>query len=305
MASPVQPLSWESLRYFLHAARSKSLAGAARSLRVEHTTVGRQLSSLERAVGASLVECSPAGLALTGLGQRVFQLALEMDRAARAIAEVADAERANVRLVVPTGFTALLTPHLESLRREQPGILLEIVSGARRVDLRKREADLAIRVGPVDDQELIARKLGDVGSALYASRDYLARQPRAIDPDDLGGQAVVGFHRSLAEMPAAQWLAARSKSANIVMRGREATDMLAAVQSGAGLGVLPCFLADADRSLVRLTKTPVATRKVSLVYRREFQLSAELRSVISLIVTIMRKQASQLTGAFDLSREQR
>jgi DNA-binding transcriptional LysR family regulator len=296
MARPTQAVNWESVRYFLHAASSKSLSGAARSLRVEHTTVGRQLSSLERAVGASLVERGPSGLALTGLGQRVFQLALEMERAARAIAEVAEVERANVRLVVPTGFTALLTPHLESLRREQPGILLEIVSGGRRVDLRKREADLAIRVGPVEDEELVARKLGEVGSALYGSRGYMARQKQAIDPDDLSGQAVVGFHRSLAEMPAADWLAARCANANIVMRCREAVDMLAGVQSGAGLGVLPCFLADADPSLVRLTRRPIATRRVSLVYRRPTQLSAELRSVISLIVTVMRGQASNMLG---------
>jgi DNA-binding transcriptional LysR family regulator len=265
-------------------------------LRVEHTTVGRQLSGLERSVGASLVERSPAGLTLTDLGQQVFKLVLEMERAVRAIAELTNIERANVRLVVPTGFTVLLTPHLESLRREQPGILLEIVSGARRVDLRKREADLAIRIGPVEDEELIARKLGDAGLSLYGSRDYVARQKQPIDPDDLSGQAVVGFHRALAEMPAAQWLAARSAKANIVMRCREAVDMLAAVQSGAGLGVLPCLLADAERSLVRLTRTPVATRRVSLVYRRQPRISAELRSVISLVVTVMRKQAPRMLG---------
>jgi len=296
MANPEQALNWESVRYFLHASNAKSLSGAGRSLRVEHTTVGRQLSNLERAVGAALVERGPSGLALTALGQRVFELALEMDRAARAIVEVAGTDRENVRLVVPTGFTALLTPHLEALRREQPGVVLEIVSGARRVDLRRREADLAIRVGPVDDEELITRKLGEVALALYGSRDYLARQKQPVDPEDLSGQAVVGFHRALAEMPAAQWLAARSENASVVMRGREAVDMLSAVQSAAGLGVLPCFLADPERSLVRLTRTPVAMGKVSLVYRRQSRLSPEFRAVISLIVSVMRGQASKLRG---------
>ena len=296
MASPPQAINWESVRYFLHAARSKSLSGAARSLRVEHTTVGRQLSSLERVVGVPLVERGPSGLALTAIGQRVFQLALEMDRAARSIGEVTGLDRANVRLVVPTGFTALLTPYLETLRREQPGIALEIVSGARSVDLRKREADLAIRIGPVDDDELIARKLGEVGSALYGSRDYLARQKQRIDPDNLAGQAVVGFHRALSEMPAAQWLAARAEQATIVMRCREAVDMLAAVRSGAGLAVLPCFLADAERSLLRLTREPVASRQVCLVYRRESRGSPELQAVVSLIVRVMHKQAAQMRG---------
>jgi DNA-binding transcriptional LysR family regulator len=67
--------------------------------------------------------------------------------------------------------------------------------------LRKGEADLAFRVGPIDDEGLVARKLGDVGSALYGSRSYLSRRPK-VDPDDLSGHAVIGFHRSLAEMPA-------------------------------------------------------------------------------------------------------
>ena len=296
MATPEQLVNWESVRYFLHAASTKSLSGAARSLRVEHTTVGRQLSSLERTVGVALVERSPSGLTLTSIGERVFQLALEMDRAARAISEVAFAERANVRLVVPTGFTALLTPHLEALHRDQPSLRLEIASGSRRVDLRKREADLAIRVGPIDDDELVARKLGEVGLALYVSRDYSIQQCRPIDPDDLAGHAVIGFHRTLAETPAAEWLAARSKNANVVLRSREAVDMLTAAKDGAGLAVLPCFLADAERSLVRLTHEPIATRRLSLVYRRDSRSSPELRSLISLIVRVMRGQSAKLQG---------
>jgi DNA-binding transcriptional LysR family regulator len=288
-------IDWESVHYFLRAAEARSLSRAARNLRVEHTTVGRRLSSLERAIGAPLVERSPAGLELTPLGQRVFELAGEMAALVQAIGELAVVERTNVRLVVPTGFTALVTPHLEALRRDQPHVSLDIVSGARRVDLRKGEADLAIRVGPIEDDALIARKLGEVASALYASRAYLARAG-AADPSDLAGHAVIGFHRSLSQMPAAQWLAARSAKATIVLRSREAMDMLAAAQSGAGLAVLPCLLGDPDPSLVRLTREPVATRRVSLVYRREARLSPEVRAVSSFIVDIMREQAPKLRG---------
>src|SRR6187402_2082514 len=118
MANPEQALNWESVRHFLHAANASSLSGAARSLRVEHTTVGRQLSNLERAVGATLVERGPSGLALTALDQRVFELALEMDRAARAIIDVPGRERENVRLVVPTGLHR--TTHAASRSLAQP-----------------------------------------------------------------------------------------------------------------------------------------------------------------------------------------
>jgi DNA-binding transcriptional LysR family regulator len=289
-------IDWEAVRYFLHAARARSLSGAARSLRVEHTTVGRRVSSLEQAIGAPLVGRGPSGLELTPLGEQAFQLALEMERLALAMGELAAAERTNVRLVVPTGFTALLSPHLEALQASQSRASLEIVSGGRRVDLRKREADLAIRIGPVDDEDLVARKVADVASALYASRGYLARHAQPIDLEDLGGHAIIGFHRSLSEIPAAQWLDARSQRATIVMRSREAVDMFTAARSGAGLAVLPCFLGDAEPSLVRLTPDPVAVRRVSLVYRREVRLSAEVRSVIAFLVDVLRKQGAKMRG---------
>jgi DNA-binding transcriptional LysR family regulator len=219
-----------------------------------------------------------------------------MAELARAIGEVADRERAKVRLVVPTGFTALLTPQLALLRSQHPNIALEMVSGGRRVNLRKREADLAIRVGPIEDDELIARKLGEVGSALYGSHGYLARQQQPVDVADLSGHAIIGFHATLSQMPAAEWLAARTQNAHVVLRSREAVDMMAAAKSGAGLAVLPCFLADNEPTLVRLTRSPIATRQLSLVYRREPHASSELRAVISLIVRIVREQAPVLSG---------
>jgi DNA-binding transcriptional LysR family regulator len=73
-------------------------------------------------------------------------------------------------------------------------------------------------------------------------------------------------------------------------------DMLTAAQTGAGLAVLPCFLGDGDPSLVRLTRTPVALRGVSLVYRREARLSPEVRAVIAFVVDALRQQAARLRG---------
>jgi len=289
-------LDWEALRYFASAAQSKSLSGAARALGVEHTTVGRRLASLEQALGAALVERGPTGLSLTRLGRRVLRSAREMERIAVSIAELAVAQRTNVRLVVPTGFTALLTPHLQELNRTEPNLSLEIVSSARRVDLLKGEADLAIRVGPIGDEGLVARKLADVGSALYGSRAYLSRRPE-VDPDDLSGHSVIGFHRSLADMPAAHWLAERCAGAKIVLRSREAVDLLTAVKSGGGLAVLPCFLGDGEPTLVRLTPVPIATRRLSLVYRRDGRLSRELRAVASLIVESLREHTKRLSGS--------
>lgn len=287
-------LDWGSLRFFLEAARSKSLAGAARTLRVEHTTVGRRVAALERSLGASLVERGPSGLLLTPLGKKVFRIALEMERLAGSIREVTVRRRSKVRLHVPTGFTMLLGPHLAAFKRELPEIALEIVSGGRRAELRAGAADLALRVGHVKEESLVVRRVGEVGSALYGARSYLAKHKRPLDLDDLSDHSIIGFHATLSETPAALWLAARTGEATIVIRSRDASDMLAVARSGAGLAVLPCFLCAALPDLVRLTREPVASARISVVYRSDARISPEVRSVVDFLVGVLRRGRSEL-----------
>jgi DNA-binding transcriptional LysR family regulator len=174
---------------------------------------------------------------------------------------------------------------------------LELVSGARRVDLKKGEADLAIRVGPVVDKELVTRKLGEVGYALYASEAYLARRGAPRNPNDLEGHDVIGYDPSLAGIPVAKWLEERAASANVVMRGREMTDMLTAAATGVGLAVLPCVMEGTEPKLARLTSAPVATRNISLVYRREAKLSQEVRAVVRMVVEVMQENAALVSGS--------
>jgi DNA-binding transcriptional LysR family regulator len=292
-----EELNWDDLRYFLGAVRARTLAGAARALRVEHTTIGRRLSSLERSLGAPLVLRGPGGLTLTPLGESVVPLVEKVEQAVVAVRDLVSIRRARVRLAVPSGFTTLFTPHVAQLLEAHPKLSLELVSGARPVDLKKGEADLAIRVGPVADKDLVARKICDVGWALYASSAYLARREAPRNPNDLSGHEVIGFDPSLAGVPAAQWLEARSASAKVVMRSREATDMLAAATSGVGLAALPCMFGDPEPKLTRLTPDVIASRTVSLIYRREAKLSPEVRAVIRMVVEVMREHADLIGGA--------
>lgn len=305
MLAPVSsepPLEWGSLRFFLEAARCKSLAGAARALRVEHTTVGRRIAALERSLGASLVERGPSGLLLTPLGKKVFRIALEMERLAGSIRDMTVKQRSRVRLHVPTGFTMLLGPHLASFRTELPEVALEIVSGGRRAELRAGATDLALRVGRVKDESLVVRRVGEVGSALYGATSYLAEHKRALDLDDLSDHSVIGFHATLSETPAAAWLAARTGRATVVMRSRDASDMVAVARSGAGLAVLPCFLCASAPDLIRLTPEPVASARLSIVYRGDARISPEVRSFVELLVGVLRRGSSELSGRMAISK---
>jgi DNA-binding transcriptional LysR family regulator len=292
----VKEVNWDDLRYFLGAARAGTLAGASRAMKVEHTTIGRRLSSLEEALGAALVLRGPEGLELTPLGEAAVPLVAQVELAVSRVRDLVAARRNRVRLAVPSGLTTLFTSHVAKLQEEHPKLSLEIVSGARPVDLAKGEADLAVRAGVIADKELIARKLCESGWALYAADAYLARRGRPRDLDDLAGHDVIGFDPSLARVPAAQWLEARCANANIVMRSREVTDLLAAAISGVGLCALPCLSADVEPKLTRLTQDPIARPTLSLVYRREAKLSREVRAVIKMVVDVMRENAARIRG---------
>src|SRR5262245_14168671 len=195
-------LDWDDLRYFLRAANARTLAGAARRLGVEHSTIGRRLSALERALGAPLVLRGPDGLTLTPLGEEVAPLAAEVERAVLAVCERVVSRREHVRLAVPSGFTGFFAERIAQLRAERPRLLVEILSGARAVDLKRGEADLAIRIGPVTDGDLVMRKLCEVGWSLYASKAYLARHPLPADVHDLSGHEVIVYDGSLAGLRA-------------------------------------------------------------------------------------------------------
>jgi len=287
-------LDWDDLRHFLHAARAGSLAGAARALGVEHTTIGRRLTALEAALGAPLVLRGADGLTLTALGEKALPLVNDVERAVLAVADLLASRRSRVRLAVPSGFTALFTGALGRLRREHPEVSLELLSGARPADLEHGEADLAVRAGPVVRGDLIARRLCDVGWALYASEAYLARRP--VDPGDLAGHDVIGFHGAAAGSPAARWLEQRTGASSIALRSREMSDMLVAVSSGLGLAVLPCMLGDPEPGLRRLTREVVATSALSVVYRPEARRSRAVRAVLRFVVDTVHAQRDRIAG---------
>jgi DNA-binding transcriptional LysR family regulator len=291
-----EELDWNDLRYFLRAAQAGTLAGAARAMGVDHSTIGRRLSALERALGAPLVIRAADGLHLTPLGASLVPLVEDVDRAVLAVHGRASQRQARVRLAMPTGFTGLFSANLERLRKAYPQLTLELMTGARPVDLKRGEADLAIRSGPIADQELIVRLLGESGWSLYAAPVYLARRPAPVDLDDLSGHDIIGFDPSLSEVPAAQWIEQRARSATVVLRSREMSDMQAAALSGAGLAVLPCLGADSESGLVRLTPRVLATRQLSLVYPREARLAQPVQAVIRFVLDVMRDNAALIAG---------
>ncbi len=281
-------LDWNDLRFFLAAVRAHSLAGAARELGVKHTTVGRRLSELERELGGALFLRTPDGLKLTPLGKKLVPSAEQVERHVQSIRTQASAHTANVRIAVPSGFVNLFTPHLPKFRKRHPGVVLEFLSGSKKVDLMKGDAELALRTGAAGDDALMMRKAGEIGWSLYASPQYLARK-RLRNGSDLSGHELIGFDASLAGMPAAKWLAENAKGASIEIRHREVVDMVTSAAGGIGIAIIPCVYGDNDARLKRLVNEILVRTPVSLVYRHDAAMAGPVRAAMKFITEVMRE----------------
>jgi DNA-binding transcriptional LysR family regulator len=285
-------INWDDLRFFGAALRKRSLAGAARELGVEHSTVLRRLAALDAPLFVRLAH----GLRPTALGEQLAPLVGEIDRSIEAVLHVAAASASRVRLAVPTSFTSLIAAELAAFRARHPEISLEVLSSGLQVDLKKGEAELALRLGELRDPDLIARKVGEFGMSLYASPDYVARRGAPADPDALSGHDLIGFDAVLASSPPGRWMAEHGHGGRVVLRSRVMAEIVSAATDGLGLALLPCAIADENPRLRRLTPRVLCQHKVSLVYRREAARSREVRAVISFVVAAMKAQAPRLQG---------
>lgn len=289
-------IQWDDLRLIAQVVQSNSLAGAARALGVDHSTVSRRMAALEKTLGATLVIRGTEGVSLTAVGQRIAPLLLEMVHLAAEIQNSAQQQATRVRVSMPSGFARFFSHDLEAFQQRTAGIELELLTGERVHGVEEGEVDLAIRVGEIGDDRLVARPLCKAGWTLYASRDYLARRGFPGSLDDLSGHDLIGYSKGLGNVPAARWLERRSQGARVVLRINQVAEMVPAALRGVGLALLPCGLADGEPDLVRLTPYVLAAREVSLVYRRVSRLPASVRAAITLVSEVILQHAKAIEG---------
>ena len=291
---------WNDLRYLLAIARAGTLAGAARELGVEHTTVGRRLTALETALGARLFVRSQDGFTPTQAGQAILPIAAEVAARAETIARQVSGEDARiegtVRLTTSEALSGYFVRQLGVLRQRHPNLVVEILSGNRAFDLLRGEADLAVRVRPDTEPGLIARKVGQAGWSLYAAPAYLQRRGTPTGPDALEGHDVIGYDKSLQAVPGAEWLKEHAGGSNVVLRANSIVSAVNATLVGMGLGVLPCFLADGEPALQRLTPTVLGARDVFLVVHPDFTKVARVRAVMDFVIEVLARDERRWAG---------
>jgi len=255
-SAPMHSTDWDDLRFVLAVARAGSLAGAARALKVNHTTVLRRLAAYEARIGARLFERLPSGYVPTAAGETMIGELVAIDTA------IHDAERraagqdrritGTVRLsTTDTLMASILPSALGQMRAMHPGITLEVSTANAFAILTRREADVAVRPTTTPSETLIGRRIAGLGYAIYAAPSYLAGFAVGAP---LSHHAWLGPDGSLRETVAARWLRVNLRDVAPVAQADSYVALRELAAAGLGVALLPCYLGDMSPGLVRLPR---------------------------------------------------
>lgn len=287
-------LDWDDLRVFLAIQRTGSLAGAAQSLAINPTTVGRRLAALEERAETRLFDRTPDGYVLTAAGRDILPRAERMEQEALGVErEIAAADQrlsGTVRVTVTEMLaTRFVAPHLSRFAQRYPELTLDLRCTNAIVNLARREADIALRLARPREPDVISKQLAPIELALYANRGYLEVAGHPADAErSLAGHAVVAFAATPPFRVENEWLDARLDGASVVLRSDSVSSMYAATVAGLGIALLPRAVADHDGSLVRLTtETSPEPRVIWQAMHKDLRASARIRAVTEFLAEIL------------------
>lgn|SRR5690606_4110430 len=282
---------WNRARAFLVTAEEGSLSRAARALGMSQPTLGRQVSALEKELGIALferggrgLELTPGGMALLGhvraMGHGANDLSLAASGRSQALEGV-------VRITTSEVVGALLLPPLiRKLRLQHPRIRIDLVASNAMSDLKRREADIALRfhrAGPTESY-LIGRKLDTIEGHLYATPEYLAKignpdAPSGLDRADFIGPRNVDRHvamlgeRGIGVSPG-----------NFCVSAESSLVQWELAKAGLGIGFMPAALGDAEPKVVRvLPGLQPFCMDMWLLVHRELRTSRRIRAVFDFL----------------------
>lgn len=288
--------SWDDLRLALAIRRTGSLAGAARSLGVNHSTIFRRLNGLEEELGVRLFDRLATGYRPTAAGEQMTEAAERMEQEALAVDRALTGRdhqlSGSVRVTSSESLAfRVLTAHLAAFRERHPGIIVELTIDNRMLSLSRREADVALRPVRPSQGDLFGRKLADVAWAIYGAAD------RFVEADGLAGHPLIGWEEGATQIRAAGWLRAAASADAVAYRSNSLINQLLAAKAGIGLAVLPCYLADPDQGMRRITP-PIEelTGELWIVTHSDLRNTARIRAFMEMIGEGLARQRQLFEG---------
>ena len=235
---------WNQARAFLVTAEEGSLSAAARALGLTQPTLSRQVAGLEEALGVTLFERTSRALLLTQSGVQLLADFRTMGEAANNISIAATGQSEAVTghvIISATNLMAMrfLPPVLKELSQTAPDLQIEIITSNELSDLRRREADIAIRHSRPKDETLFAKRLRDTEAHLFASKEYLDAFGRPKTLADLEKLKFVGFDQPELRLGLMASRGVNLTTANFNFSTSSTTLALELVRQGFGIGIFP------------------------------------------------------------------
>ncbi|MCA4134178.1 LysR family transcriptional regulator [Arthrobacter sp. M4] len=281
----------DDLLVLLAVSRSGKFTTAAQALGLNHTTVSRRIAALEKALGGRVLARAAGGWEVTELGAEAVAVAERVEAAVGTLGgsdETPDPITGVVRMTATDGFSAYIAaPAVARLRRDHPGLSVEIITVTRRALQQRSGLDIEVVVGAPQVHRAEAFELGEYMLGMYASRAYLADRgnPRSIK--ELTEHQLVYFVDSMLQVDD---LDAPRRLVPSMRDGLSSTNVLVhveATRAGAGVGFLPCFMADLHHDLVRLLPETFAEL---LPYWMVLRPDAMRRPAVAAVVRAIREQ---------------
>lgn len=293
--------SADDLLVLLAVGRSGRYNAAAEELGLNHTTISRRIAALEQSVGGRVLARGAGGWELTDLGRDALTAAEVIESAVRSLAVDPEGVRALegvVRISATDGFSAYIAaPAAARVQRQHPNVAVEIVAATRRATQQRSGLDVEVVVGEPRVHRARAIRLGDYCLGLYGSRDYLDRHGTPTGIADLDRYPLVYFIDSMLQVDD---LDAATSFAPAMRESVTSTNVFVhveATRAAAGLGLLPCFMADRHDDLVRVLPAEVSVRLTYwLVTRGETLRRPEVAAVVEAIRDRVRDQHDVLLG---------
>lgn len=276
---------WNRARAFLVTAEEGSLSAAARALGMAQPTLGRQVSALEEELGVALFERTGRGLALTPTGLDLAEHVRAMGEAATRVSRTASGHTTEIAGQVCITASEIYSAHLlpavvTELRDSAPGLEIEIAATNSVTDLRRREADIAIRNTEPADPELIAMRIADDTGWFYASDAYIARRGMPKGMDDLEGHDFVAMVEADDMVKAMAGYGVPLARENLLIRSDNHLVHWELAKQGAAIGIVPDFLGRATPGMQRILPDHGPVRyPVWLVAHRDLRTSRRIRMV--------------------------
>lgn len=246
-------MDWDKLRIFHAVAEAGSFTHAGDALNLSQSAISRQISTLEESLGVTLFHRHARGLLLTEQGELLQKTAKEIfGKLAMIEGQLLDSRQLpeGPLRITTTEFigASWLAPRLTDLRNEHPDIQLTLLMDDRVLNLSMREADAAIRLYKPEQPDLIQRHLATIQFHIFGSRAYFEKHPHPQEPKDLRDHTLIGYPESAPQpFMDSNWLfrvaGVDPQEQNNLIMMNSLYAIQEAVQGGAGLGLLPDFMA--------------------------------------------------------------